>query len=96
MSPLKRISDFSLMDLESVWLILEGSSVIDSWDGNIGNGKVDLQWTRDRNGEMTVSVDGDRVIEARDRSFKDPFDGFVMVNEGGDFAVDEVTVADNG
>ena len=29
MSPLKRIGDFSLMDLESVWLILEGSSVID-------------------------------------------------------------------
>jgi uncharacterized protein (TIGR04552 family) len=29
MGPLKRISDFSLMDLESVWLVLEGSSVVD-------------------------------------------------------------------
>lgn len=29
MGPLKRLGEFSLMDLESVWLILQGSSVID-------------------------------------------------------------------
>src|SRR5262245_56926885 len=29
LGPLKDVSDFSLMDLDSVWLILQGSSVID-------------------------------------------------------------------
>jgi uncharacterized protein (TIGR04552 family) len=29
MGPLKRLGDFSLMDLESVWLVLEGSSIVD-------------------------------------------------------------------
>jgi uncharacterized protein (TIGR04552 family) len=37
LGPLKRLGDFSLMDLESVWLILRGHSVIDWRRLNVGN-----------------------------------------------------------
>ena len=34
---------------------------------------------------MTVSVDGGRVLSATDRSFRDPFSGITIANDGGDY-----------
>lgn len=52
-----------------------------------------LQWTRDRDGNMTISIDGVIVIQVTDRSFRDPFDGFAVVNRGGDMAIRDITIA---
>jgi hypothetical protein len=51
-----------------------------------------IEWTRDRNGRMTVTVDGTKLIDVTDRGFRDPFDGITMVNFEGDFAVRAVEV----
>ena len=59
----------------------------------IGDGNVhELLWTRDRNGQMIVALDGKQVFSVVDRGFRDPFDGFVVVNAGGDFALREVVI----
>jgi hypothetical protein len=51
-----------------------------------------ILFTRDESGGMSISVDGGTVVEASDRSFRDPFNGVALVNEGGDFAIREITV----
>jgi hypothetical protein len=65
-------------------------STIEFYDGDLGleDGQDhEYVWTRDRDGNMTVSVDGQQIMAVRDRSFADPFDGITFVNTGGDAAV---------
>lgn len=52
----------------------------------------DFDWVRDATGNMTVSVDGQVVLQARDNGFSQPFDGLVMVNTSGSWAVDHVRI----
>ncbi len=52
-----------------------------------------LSWTRDRDGAMTISIDGIEVMRVTDRSFRDPFDGFAVVNRGGDIALRQISIA---
>ncbi len=40
---------------------------------------------------MAVSVDGKEKLRARDGGFRSPFDGFLMVNRGGDFILRRVS-----
>ena len=47
----------------------------------------DIQFTRARNGRMTLSVDGDTVIDTVDQAFHDPFDGVMLINTGGDYTL---------
>ena len=47
----------------------------------------EILWTRDRDGKMAVSIDGQEIMAVTDRSFSDPFDGITFVNTGGDAAV---------
>jgi hypothetical protein len=42
-----------------------------------------IDWVRKRNGEMIVRIDKKEVLRAVDTSFRDPFDGFRMLNGGG-------------
>ncbi len=51
-----------------------------------------LRWTRAATGEMTVALDGRELLRATDRGFGDAFDGFTIVNRGGDYTVREVSV----
>lgn len=51
-----------------------------------------FSWTRDANGQMIVRVDNEQVIRVVDRSFQQSFDGFAMINQGGDYAVQEVSI----
>jgi peptidoglycan hydrolase-like protein with peptidoglycan-binding domain len=53
-----------------------------------------LAWTRNQNGGMRISVDGQRVIQARDTSFREPFQGFVLANHGGDYSLGRIRVED--
>lgn len=67
-------------------------SVIESWRGDLGR-SVEFRWTRDESGDMEVSANGDTLFEVSDESFSDPFQGFLMLNGGGDFTVERVTVS---
>ncbi len=51
-----------------------------------------IQWTRSRDGDMRISVDGELVLRGSDRAFRDPFQGFEMVNEGGTYLVREIVI----
>jgi hypothetical protein len=51
-----------------------------------------IEWTRDRNGKMIVTLDGQDIITASDRTIQKPFDGFLMINSGGSYWVRSVTV----
>ncbi|MGH6959597.1 MAG: hypothetical protein ACREE7_03860 [Dongiaceae bacterium] len=51
-----------------------------------------LEWTRDRNGAMTVVLDGRDMMQVTDRTINKPFDGFLMINSGGTYWVRSVTV----
>ncbi|MEJ1297299.1 MAG: hypothetical protein RPU64_09315 [Candidatus Sedimenticola sp. (ex Thyasira tokunagai)] len=65
------------------------TGVIDRVDiDDIGDGNShQLQWRRDANGQIEVLLDGNRVIRARDHSFRYPFKQFAITNNSGDFAV---------
>ena len=52
-----------------------------------------MLWTRDEDGEMAVSVDGNELFQVIDRGFTDAFNGFTIVNRGGDYAVRNVTLS---
>ena len=53
-------------------------------------------WTRDRRGRMVVKIDDNQVIDVTDRRFRDPFDGFTVVNGGGDYALRSLTIDGSG
>jgi PAS domain-containing protein len=46
-----------------------------------------LLWTRDRAGRMQITIDDTVIMRVTDRSFRDPFRGFAVVNRGGDYAI---------
>jgi hypothetical protein len=52
-----------------------------------GNQLHTLQWTRDRNGSMNVTLNGSPVLSTTDRSLRDPFDGIEFSNRSGEFAL---------
>ena len=73
-----------------------GSSVVDvaSAPKTIEDNKVHtVEWTRGRDGKMTVSLDGAEILSATDRGFRDDFDRLVVVNRTGDFTLRRVTVS---
>jgi len=70
-----------------------GSSVIESADQRFSpDRQYSLQWTRSSDGEMAVSVGGKELFRTVDRSFADSFDGFTLINRGGDYALREITI----
>ncbi|MEX0921474.1 MAG: hypothetical protein WD489_08050 [Rhodovibrionaceae bacterium] len=65
-------------------------STIEFYEGELGiedGEEHEILWTRDRDGRMTVSLDGQQIMSATDKSFGDPFDGMTFINTGGDAAV---------
>ncbi len=51
-----------------------------------------VEINRDKAGGMTVLVDGAQLLSANDRSFRDPFAGITIANDGGDYSLREITV----
>jgi TPR repeat protein len=51
-----------------------------------------VEMTRDSKGEMAVSVDGRELFRVTDRGITDEFDGFTIVNRGGDYSLGEITI----
>ena len=55
-----------------------------------------IEWTRDADGLMVIRVDGTEVINVADRRFRNRFDGFAVVNSGGDYALRIITIDGTG
>lgn len=51
-----------------------------------------IDWVRKTDGSMTVSLDGTEILQVTDTAFRDPFDGFALVNEGGDYAIRSIAL----
>ena len=51
-----------------------------------------IEWTRDKNGVMSVVLDGQEVIRATDKNFTKPFDGFLHLNAGGSYYVRSISI----
>ena len=71
------------------------SAVIEMTDQEIsladGNSHT-VEWRRTSDGEMIVLLDNKEIIKTVDRAHDDPFDGFAMINKGGEFEVKRVTI----
>ena len=78
--------------LHLVRITSTGSSVTESVDPQFRpNQRYLILWTRDE-GEMIVSIDRKELLRVTDRSYADPFTGFTLVNRGGDYALQELTI----
>lgn len=74
-----------------------GSSVVFSLDNSprLDDGRAhQILWTRDGSGNMTVQVDGKRLLTAPDKGVRGNFQGLTIVNRSGDYAIDTVAVSD--
>jgi hypothetical protein len=52
-----------------------------------------IVWTRNSAGHMTISIDGQDALNASDLGLASGFDGFSMVNTGGSWGIDALSVA---
>jgi hypothetical protein len=72
-----------------------GSSVIDASRTDIaltdGQDHV-IEWTRTDDGHMVVRFDGAEIFARTDRNWSDSFDGFHLINRGGDYLLRSLTV----
>lgn len=70
------------------------SAVIDAvqLQGKMDGGRHTLEWRRDGAGSMQVLLDGQAVIQTRDRRFQKPFDGIALVNRGGDYNIKSISL----
>ena len=57
-------------------------------DGNLHT----IEWRRGNDGEMVVLLDNKAVIRTVDRAYDDPFDGFAVINKGGEFELKQISV----
>jgi hypothetical protein len=81
--------------LELIRFGSRGASVVETSGEVLGleDGlKHRIEWTRHGTGTMLLSVDGREQIRVTDRSFKEPFDGLSIANEGGDYSIREITI----
>ena len=71
------------------------SSVIEVYDQsvNLEDGRSHgLEWSRGTDGEMVVLLDDKEIIRTVDRSSEESFDGFTVVNSGGDYAFSQIAI----
>ena len=73
-----------------------GESVIDAYQQplNLEDQRTHLlEWTRDKEGNMVVKVDGATLMRSTDRAVQKDFNGFAFINNGGDYALRQVVVS---
>jgi hypothetical protein len=51
-----------------------------------------IEWRRSVDGEMVVLLDNREVIRGVDRAYDDPFDGFAIINKGGEFEIKQISI----
>ena len=81
--------------LRLVRLTSSGATVIGSYKKTISLEDYKrhlLEWTRDKNGVMSVKLDGQEIIRVTDKTITKPFDGFLFVNGGGSYYIRGVSI----
>lgn len=71
------------------------SSVIEVYDQsvNLEDGRShSLEWRRGTDGEMVVLLDDKEIIRTVDRASEESFEGFTVVNGGGDYAFSQIAI----
>ncbi|WP_366556507.1 peptidoglycan-binding domain-containing protein [Aquibaculum sediminis] len=67
--------------------------VLDSTSLSLANDQtVSLDWERQEDGAMTVAVNGNVVLQAQDTAFSGGFDGFSLINAGGEWTLHSVAI----
>lgn len=90
-----RLSQRGNEPLQLAFADARGSSVIaSSRYRRENNAPQRLIWQRDREGRMTVTRDGEVLIDVVDRTLENGFDGFSLINAGGDWTLHEVLAED--
>jgi hypothetical protein len=69
-------------------LVAAADPSADLYDGN----PHAIVWTRDRLGRMSVTIDGENALSGSDRGKASGFDGFSIVNTGGSWTIDTVSI----
>jgi hypothetical protein len=69
-------------------IIATGAPSADLFDGRLHV----IEWTRNQSGHMVVMVNGAQALAGNDASIRQDFDGFSLINGGGSWGVDAVTV----
>lgn len=57
-------------------------------------GTARIGWLRSATGEMRITINGTTVVTTTDTSFRDPWDGVMLVNFGGDFGVPSISASE--
>ena len=81
--------------LRLIRITSKGAVAIGTYKGALNledNRRHVIEWTRDRNGVMSVLVDGQELITATDRTITKPFDGLMLINSGGTYYVRSITL----
>lgn len=92
-----RLNHRANQPLQLVFADERGTSVIASSRYRLENSVPQrLVWQRDAEGRMTVTRDGEVLIDVVDRKLSDGFDGFSLINAGGEWTLHEVIVEDRG
>jgi len=71
------------------------SSVIEIYDQlvDLEDGRShNVEWHRGADGEMVVLLDNKEIIRTVDRGSEESFDGFTVINGGGDYAFSQITI----
>jgi hypothetical protein len=71
------------------------SSVIEVYDQsvNLEDGRPHgLEWRRGTDGEMVVLLDDKEIIRTSDRATAESFDGFTVINGGGDYSFSRIAI----
>jgi hypothetical protein len=60
---------------------------------NLEDGRShNVEWRRGTDGEMVVLLDDKEIIRAVDRASEESFDGFTVINGGGDYAFSQIAI----
>lgn len=71
------------------------SSVIEVYNQlvNLEDGRShNVEWRRGTDGEMVVLLDDKEIIRTVDRASEESFDGFTVINGGGDYAFSQIAI----
>lgn len=81
-------------NLELVKVTSRGQGVIDAAPVTALEDKRThtISWTRDKMGQMSVSVDGKSILTAQDRSFRDAFSAVQLTSDGADVIVKSISI----
>jgi peptidoglycan hydrolase-like protein with peptidoglycan-binding domain len=90
-----RLSHRGDQPLQLIFADERGTSVVASARYRLENSVPQrLIWQRDAEGRMTVTRDEEVLIDVVDRTVRDGFDGFSLINAGGEWTLHELVVED--